>query len=95
MSGTAASCDPTHDPHLREASWLDLPRDREDIASVGPPVWRWTVPLTTAGVEIDAYLGSFDEQRDTQDGARAADCEIWVRSEDAWGAAVSALDAEG
>lgn len=67
MSGYAASCDPTRDPHLREASWLDLPRDRENIASVGPPIWRWKVPLTSASVEVDAYLGSFDEERATQD----------------------------
>jgi hypothetical protein len=67
MGGTAASCDSTHDPHLREASWLDLPRDRENIASVGPPIWRWKVPLTSAGVEISAYLGSYDGERDTQD----------------------------
>jgi hypothetical protein len=67
MGGMAASCYSTHDPHLREASWLDLPRDRENIAPVGPPIWRWNVPLTGARVEIDAYLGSFDEERATRD----------------------------
>lgn len=67
MSGTAASCDSMHDPHLREASWCDLPRDRENIASVGPPIWRWRVPVQTTGIEVDAYLGSFDSARASQD----------------------------
>lgn len=67
MGGVAASCEEVHDPHLREASWLDLPRDRENVASVGPPIWRWKVPLTGPAVDIDAYLGSFHEERATQD----------------------------
>lgn len=67
MGGVAASCDSTHDPHLREASWLDLPRAREDVACGEPPVWRWRVPLARPDVVIDAYLGSFDADHPTQD----------------------------
>jgi len=67
MGGTAASCDSKHDPHVREASWLDLPRQRENVALVEPPIWRWRVPIARAGVEIDAYLGSFNADRATQD----------------------------
>lgn len=70
MSGTAASCDASdtrHDRHLREASWLDLPRDRTNIATVGPPIWHWNVATRAPGIEVEAYLGSFDGSRDTQD----------------------------
>jgi len=67
MGGVAASCDSRHDPHLREASWLDLPRVRENVAGVEPPIWRWQVPLRSPGVRIDAYLGSFDADHVTRD----------------------------
>ena len=67
MSGTAASCDSMHDPHLREASWCDLPRDRENIAPVGPPIWRWPVPLTVPALQVTAYLGASERARHSQD----------------------------
>jgi len=67
MGGVAASCDSTHDPHLREASWLDLPRARADVAGGQPPVWRWQVPLARPDIRVDAYLGSFDAGHVTQD----------------------------
>lgn len=67
MSGAAASCDSVHDPHLRAASWLQVPDDRVDVADGEPPIWRWPVPLEAGGIEITAYLGSFDNTREPQD----------------------------
>ena len=67
MSGTAASCESRHDPHLREASWLDLSRRTKNVASVGPPIWSWRVPLSESAFAITGYLGSIDDRRDTQD----------------------------
>lgn len=55
------------DPHLREASWLELDRDAVNIASTGPPIWRWTVPLRRSGLVVEAYRGTFDEHRESQD----------------------------
>ena len=71
MGGVAASCDSRHDPHLREASWLDLPRAGTNVAAVGPPVWSWRIPLARPELGITGYLGSFDEGRATQDALLA------------------------
>lgn len=67
MGGAAASCEATYGQHLREASWLDLRRDRENVTSSGPPIWRWDVPMRTPGTRVEAYLGPFDRERDSQD----------------------------
>lgn len=67
MGGVAASRGSRHDQHLREATWLDLPRDRANVARIEPPIWHWQVPLARPGVEVEAYLGSFDADRVTQD----------------------------
>ncbi len=55
------------DPYVREASWLDLDRNAVDIAAPGPPIWRWTVPLRTPGLAVEAYHGAFDADRVSRD----------------------------
>jgi hypothetical protein len=66
MGGFAASCDPSS-VHVREASWLALVRERQNIASSGPPILQWDVPMRSSGVHVRAYQGSHDEDRPTQD----------------------------
>lgn len=54
-------------PRVREASWLDLDRDAVNVATAGPPIWRWTVPLCAPDLVVEAYHGAFDERHRSRD----------------------------
>lgn len=62
-----ASGELAHREHLREASWLDLVRDKQNIATMGPPIWRWNVPLQTPRLKIVAHVGSARSEQLSQD----------------------------
>ncbi|HEX6257325.1 MAG TPA: hypothetical protein VFZ70_16070 [Euzebyales bacterium] len=66
MGGFAASCDPSS-VHVREASWLARVRRLRNIASSGPPILQWDVPMRSSGVQVRAYQGSHAPDRPTQD----------------------------
>lgn len=67
MCGATAWKPPSNSECVREASWLDLPRNQRNVADHGPPIWHWRVPLRTPSVRVDAYLGPHREGRPTQD----------------------------
>jgi hypothetical protein len=66
MGGFAASCDPSS-AHVREASWHTRARERRNVATDGPPIWQWGVPMRSSGVHVRAYQGSHADDRPTQD----------------------------
>lgn len=71
MEGTPAAFEPLDSPHVREASWLMGARESTNVASSGPPIWRWTIPLRRPGIRLRAFLGSSSTDRPTQDALLA------------------------
>lgn len=73
MDGIVAAFEQLDSAHLREASWLDRERDKQNVASTGPPIWRWSVPLAAPGLRVDAYLGSALRENLSQDALVVAE----------------------
>lgn len=73
MDGVVAAFEPLDGEHVREASWLDRPRDATDVSVAGPPIWRWRIPLRTPGLRLTAHIGSRAADRRSQDALLAVE----------------------